>query len=352
MIEPFQQELKTFKIQNLSSQVLQSVPHDTQVQEMVSKMLGQKLSCVLITQNDEVVGIVTERGLMALLAKDSEYQNTKPLLASDIMSSPVITLRSDATLFDAIGVAKEKKIRHFPLTSPQGEIVNMLTVTDLANAHLDVYESLNHELKHQVEKQTLELRIANADLAALSRTDILMNIGNRRALETDLTYNVAMAQRYKQDFSVALFDLDFFKKYNDHYGHLAGDEALRAVSRVLGAAKRDLDKLYRYGGEEILLSMPNTDQKLAEKIAHRLIDNLELENIPHETTQRGYLTISAGVSGLAVQADTENNKAPNNKKDYQNICNKLLNNADEALYHAKESGRNCAKTKLTTIPPH
>ena len=124
-----------------------------------------------------------------------------------------------------------------------------------------------------------------------------------------------------------LCDVDFFKSYNDHYGHLAGDEVLRKVAKTIADYGRSGDTAYRYGGEEFLVILPEQDLEAATSIADRLRRAVEDLRIPHETKNPpGVVTISAGVATLSAED-------PKSADD-------VLKEADAALYAAKEMGRN------------
>jgi len=161
--------------------------------------------------------------------------------------------------------------------------------------------------------------------------DHLMCIGNRRAMEADLHHTHEQAIRNQQNYAVILFDVDYFKNYNDHYGHSAGDEALRKISAQLKSMTRGTDRLYRYGGEEILLllSAANAEQTLGS--AQRQILHFTGLNLPHEKSPFNKITISAGVGYIAPQELK--------KKSWQDV----VAEADKYLYEAKQAGRNQAK---------
>jgi diguanylate cyclase (GGDEF)-like protein len=123
-------------------------------------------------------------------------------------------------------------------------------------------------------------------------------------------------------------DLDYFKKYNDSYGHQVGDKLLRELSEMFGSMlQRKSDYIFRYGGEEFAFLLTSTDLETTEKFAAKIVENTLALNIPHPSNQLGRVTISIGVSFI----DSGHNK---------NI-EELVEMADKALYEAKKSGRNC-----------
>jgi len=161
----------------------------------------------------------------------------------------------------------------------------------------------------------------------LATHDELTGLANRRHLNKVLTQEWARFKRSKQPFAVVMIDIDFFKPYNDHYGHLAGDECLRQIAQVIQSGMRRAgDLAARYGGEEFLLILPNTRALDGRRLADTVRRSVEQLNLPHAKSPLGRLTISVGVAAMADGA-------------YED-ASALLRAADEALYAAKQGGRN------------
>ena len=125
-------------------------------------------------------------------------------------------------------------------------------------------------LHRQVADFRAQLERANLELLGQSLTDALTGLGNRRRMEEDLARTHARALRAGRSYGMVLFDIDHFKLYNDHYGHLAGDEALRQVARCLQSIARAGESVYRYGGEEFLLLLPDCSVDDAALAAERI----------------------------------------------------------------------------------
>jgi diguanylate cyclase (GGDEF)-like protein len=183
-------------------------------------------------------------------------------------------------------------------------------------------------LQRRVTDMQAQLTEANNVLRDLSRTDPLTSLGNRRRLEEDLEGIHARAQRTARPFGVALFDVDHFKLYNDHYGHLEGDEALRQVARCIGAVMRAGENAYRYGGEEFLILLPDCDLDGAVAAAERVRRVVEDQAIPHQArpSPPALVTLS-GAAGSWTAGSALSTAA-------------VLERVDEALYDAKSAGRN------------
>ena len=175
----------------------------------------------------------------------------------------------------------------------------------------------------------IDLKKFQETLTQLATTDGLTGISNRRDFDRQLLAEWNRALRMQQLLAVVMLDVDWFKKYNDHYGHQGGDDCLRQVANVLSnVAKRDSDFVARYGGEEFAIILPMTQAENALELAKNsclALSNLEL---PHALSDFGHVTLSVGVAvGCPKQNTTPHN---------------LLINADKALYTAKEKGRNRA----------
>lgn len=186
---------------------------------------------------------------------------------------------------------------------------------------------VNASLEQRVAERTRELEEANQKLVTLSTTDGLTGLSNRRRFDDVLANEYARSRRSGQPLALVMLDVDYFKKYNDRYGHQAGDDCLKAVANQLKAqVRRAGDLAARYGGEEFAIILADTDLSTAQGIAERVCQAVEATKMPHEMSLFGTVTISAG---LAVMASDCNMDAEG-----------LLHAADLALYQAKHEGRN------------
>ena len=181
-------------------------------------------------------------------------------------------------------------------------------------------------LHRRLGEQRLQLEGLNYDLTAISLRDPLTSLGNRRALEDDLEVLEARSARYGHRYCLALLDIDHFKSYNDIYGHQAGDKALQTVATVIKTQSRGGDGVYRYGGEEFLCVFPEQSLPLAAIAVERMRARIFGMAIKHEGASVGALTLSAGLGML----DPE----------HPRTAIEVLKETDEALYRAKEGGRN------------
>ncbi|MBI4987266.1 MAG: diguanylate cyclase [Rhodocyclales bacterium] len=183
------------------------------------------------------------------------------------------------------------------------------------------------QMRHSLLVLTRKLDGANRELTRLSAVDGLTGIANRRQFDEALLREWRRCLREQALLSLLMIDVDFFKQYNDGYGHQAGDECLRAVAETLRVKlRRPADIVARYGGEEFAAILPDTGLEGAMLVAEALRSAVQALGLPHEGATFGVVTVSIGVASLAPQL-TEG-------------MPKLLGAADWALYEAKRQGRN------------
>ena len=180
----------------------------------------------------------------------------------------------------------------------------------------------------QVQKQQDLLQAQSLEMQRLSYNDGLTGLANRRRFDQALSLNWALAQRNQKSLALIMCDVDYFKPYNDHYGHLRGDDALRKVGGIIQrVGTRQSDVAARYGGEEFAILLPDTDETGALEIAERIRKELHELAIPHAaSTIDEILTASLGVAAMVPGV--------------QQQPRLLVQRADEALYAAKAAGRN------------
>jgi diguanylate cyclase (GGDEF)-like protein len=196
----------------------------------------------------------------------------------------------------------------------------MIDLTDIKKAAEELQKA-NRELAHSYRK-----------LQELSIIDDLTSIPNRRHFESFFSHEWKRGLRTKGYLSLMIVDIDYFKQYNDTYGHQEGDRCLRQVAIALqDEFRRSADLLARYGGEEFVIVLPDTPLTGAAVVAKRLNGAVEAKNIPHAGSPlTDHVTISIGVSCTI----------PSEKFDRMD----LIKRADLALYRAKQGGRNCYET--------
>ena len=188
-------------------------------------------------------------------------------------------------------------------------------------------QELNKGLEDKIKSRTIELEIANSRLEIISKIDPLTGLVNRREFQSQLHLEWTKSLKEKQPISALLMDIDFFKGFNDTYGHLEGDKCLLKIANTIKkSVRQEIDIVARYGGEEFVALLPYCDADKAKKIAENIRKNVKNMKIPHSLSDiSNFVTISIGVNTLVVSQQ-------DSKEDF-------INKADIALYAAKEEGR-------------
>ncbi|MFT6093182.1 MAG: diguanylate cyclase (GGDEF)-like protein [Pseudohongiellaceae bacterium] len=265
-------------------------------------------SCALICEYDKPTGIITERDIVRLFAKNGLKEG---VTAGDVMSRDPVCVNGNTTILEALDLCESRNLRHLPVIDNTHRLIGVVTQTDLVKAHVANYQK-SDSLKDQ-----------NRKLHMLSIEDPLTGLPNRRAMEIDIKHAAAVSKRQSQPYSIALIDIDYFKRYNDGYGHQAGDEALIFIANKLRKNLRSSDKIFRYGGEEFLFLMPMTSLEGAQIATQRICDTIALEKYPHATSDLGFLSVSIGLASS-----------------FSGNWELAVEQADSALYDAKADGRN------------
>lgn len=300
------------------TRVIAGVVPQIPLADAVALMCEENCSCVLVSEGGKPVGIVTERDVARFFNRAFDEGQLPDCTVGEVMTPEPVCVIHTTSLYDALQLARDKRLRHLLVVDEHDELLGLVTQTDMVNAYIGL-----------IERQ-MELEDKNKELLLLSNEDALMGIGNRRAMTVELDFTEAAARRYSKTYAVALIDVDFFKRYNDRYGHRKGDEALKLLAKVVQQNMRESDRLYRYGGEELLLLMPEAGAVEAYCAAERVRAAVEAMRLPHEDSPFEVLTISIGVASEEAQS-----------------WQVLVEMADKALYRAKNSGRNQVSDAIT-----
>ena len=204
-----------------------------------------------------------------------------------------------------------------PIDTPDGILV-LCAVVDLTE---------RKKFEDTILEQTELLKKANERLYTEATIDSLTNIANRRSLYSQIETFLQLSRRNGQPVSILMADIDYFKQYNDDFGHLGGDRALKTVAQKMTDINRDADFVARYGGEEFAVVLPDTNQKGALMVGEKLRKAIEsISGLDRK------ITMSFGAATVTVDR-----VAPFMA---ENLRENLIKQADDALYYSKENGRN------------
>jgi diguanylate cyclase (GGDEF)-like protein len=203
---------------------------------------------------------------------------------------------------------------------------------DIALEHLKQaqvkLQEYSYNLEIEVSKRTAELEQSNKELLRLAMLDGLTMVPNRRHFDSYLEEQWTLLAQLQQPLSLILLDVDYFKLYNDHFGHLAGDDCLKQVAQAIDkAVRRPADLVARFGGEEFAVVLPLISFEGAQKVAQSIAKEINELNLPHAYSLVGdRISLSQGISSMIPST--------------QFSIKTLIATADIALYHAKQNGRN------------
>jgi diguanylate cyclase (GGDEF)-like protein len=263
-----------------------------------------------------------------------EANKVKELINSDVVEIGYINQQrweKIAEIYQALGLIRVYDMSSFlyqpipdSVWSAYVKWIKLLAIPLVVSLLVIVYlVTVTRKLKKEVELR----RNAEKSLITQAEKDALTGIYNRHAFQREFTREFSRAKRYRQPFSVLIIDIDFFKAINDKFGHLAGDEVIRSLSRVTGKLLRASDLFARYGGEEFVIMLPNTIEAEAIALAERILKVNQQNTVTYEGDSIRY-TISMGVTELWDQDEN---------------INDLFKRGDELLYEAKHAGRNCIR---------
>jgi diguanylate cyclase (GGDEF)-like protein len=242
-------------------------------------------------------------------------------------------------LFVAVGLSKQELFADWWTVTLQetAALLGMLAVIYAMVAGLLMQLRAREELEESLRRAHAELELRNQELDRQAHTDGLTGVHNRRHLDELLAKETARAVREHTPLALAMIDVDFFKRYNDHYGHAAGDDCLRMIARELTrTVNRPGDLVARFGGEEFAILMPNTGADGAQVVAEAARRAVAEARLPHCGHPEGIVTISVGIAVIeAAQA------APPRA---------LVEAADAGLYAAKAASRNCVRAGTVRAP--
>jgi diguanylate cyclase (GGDEF)-like protein len=234
-----------------------------------------------------------------------------------------IIMTSHASVDNSIAALKKGAFDY--ILKPFDDLEVVVDAANRAIANLSAIREQQY-LLNTLSRQNEELGTLNKKFRELAIRDGLTGLFNHRHGEDRLVDEVDRSRKFQRNLSLLFIDLDHFKFFNDKHGHLAGDEVLHSLGKLMSGATRDSDTLARWGGEEFIIIAPETDEQQACQLAETIRRKVAEYAFPHADQQPlGYLSLSIGVATMSDGIDN---------------AEELLRLADKAVYRAKESGRN------------
>ena len=275
---------------------------------------------VVILDEKKPIGILTTKDVMRLIRSKSDLNMPIKMY----MSSPVDTVNVSSSIKYALEYVKEKRYKRIVVVNEDGTFAGIINQSELISLTYSKWANLMKKYQSELSEINSMLEKKNKEYEYMASTDSLTGLYNRyKFSELFLSSYKSMIQRDNK-MSLIMLDIDFFKKVNDTYGHNVGDAVLIQVSHVMLKILRNVDIVARWGGEEFIMLLPTANIDNAYTLAQKIrtsIENQEIDIV-------GKITVSIGVSEV-MEGDS---------------MEEAIKKADDTLYLAKNSGRNCVKT--------
>ena len=322
------------------STVVQGIA-DESVLQIARKMTEHTVSCVVIVDPSThfPLGIITERDITQFHVLGLNLSETT---AGEVMSTPLTTVRPYDSLWFVQEQMLKLRVKRLVVVRSSGELAGIVTQTQMLKLlnPVEMYKIMG-QMKKTIEEQTHQLRelncqlqLANDELYRKASVDGLTGIPNRRRFDEYLSETWKNLSQTQGELTLVICDVDFFKTYNDIYGHVKGDTCLTQIAQALKQTVRSSsDLVARYGGEEFTIILPNCGEIGAERALENLLKQVHTLNIPHTGSGvADFVTISLGAATVGFPS-TGSPTA-------------LIQLADKKLYESKQQGRNCFRFEI------
>ncbi|MEM9537684.1 MAG: diguanylate cyclase [Cyanobacteria bacterium P01_E01_bin.45] len=307
------------------------------VLQIAQRMTDLAVSCITITDpaTHHPLGIITERDIAQFHTLGLDIAETQ---ARTVMSQPLFTVQQDELLWSVLEIMRHRHIRRLVVVQPTGEIAGLVHQTDILKLlnPAEMYRILE-QMQATIDRQTEQLRklnrtllMVNDDLHRKASFDGLTQLSNRRSFDDYLVQVWEWLSGEQGELTLMICDVDFFKIYNDLYGHMAGDTCLKLIADSLKQVVRSsTDMVARYGGEEFAIILPKCGFEGAERAAQTIRRHLQQLDITHNgSSVSDRISVSIGAATVALPS--------------ANSPTHLLKLSDDKLYEAKRLGRDRA----------
>lgn len=292
--------MSTALIREFMTSNVTSIAVVTPLVEMANIMKTQQLSSVVIVEHGLPIGIVSERD-MSNLSAHLLFGGQPPEL-QQLMSANLVTISAEKSCEHAAELMRRHKIRHVIAIEPTGLLCGVFDQSNLLRSRLYEIEHQYNATAHRVSKLHQSLEDSQAELDRAATQDPLLGIGNRFAMDEALLKAADSGQPY----SVAVIDIDYFKRFNDYYNHAHGDKALLEVCQITRLALNNKARLFRQSGNTLLALF--CDDELIDKTtyAENILQGVSDLDVPHTTAPLGRISVSIGISNCFTQESEPN----------------------------------------------
>jgi diguanylate cyclase (GGDEF)-like protein len=298
------------------------VQEDTKTLDVLTKMVENNLDNVIIERDNQPFGIITTKDVMRLLKSSADLL----VDISTYMTSPLETLKETSTLKEAISFMNKKHFKRIVVVNDKDEIVSIMLQRELISLSYSKWATIMKEYSSELSQINELLHKKTKKYEEMASVDQLTGLYNRyKFTELFVSLYGTMVKR-ENDMSLIMLDIDHFKNINDTYGHNIGDKVLVDISNILKQYFRNVDIVGRWGGEEFVVLVPTANSTNCEKLADKIRRAIQEAKILDDLE----VTASFGITQIKLGDTLEI----------------AISRADEALYDAKNSGRNTIKINL------
>ncbi len=284
-----------------------------------TRLMSEKYtdSIIVLGKDNKPNGIFTTKDFLNILHLDADLSHP----VKNFMSTPIETTSYDTTIYDALEFVRKKQFKRLVVVDANDETIGVVTQSELLRLVNNKWMDIIKEKGNELSKINEELINKTAQLEMQASTDFLTKLYNRSKFDSMVNYEIHQVQRYSnRNLSLILLDIDDFKYINDNYGHDVGDSILQEIAKIITISSRKSDIAARWGGEEFILMLPETNIEQALLVAQKIRSTIQ----NHEFVKRLKITCSLGVSQFQTT----------------DIYTQLFKRADGALYKAKNNGKN------------
>jgi two-component system cell cycle response regulator len=285
------------------------VDDETATRDALKRTLRGEFEILEASSADEALKVLKENKDIAVILTDEKMPH-----------------KSGTALLSDVRILYPRVAR--AMISGQVKIEQMMVAINSAEVHRFILKPWENEILRLQMQEALLFHHSLEEITRLEKlaiTDPVTGLSNHRYFQEKIRKEMERSQRHSRVFSLMMVDVDHFKKFNDKFGHPEGDKALAQIAKLLKSATRTADSVSRYGGEEFALILPETAKPAAVEVADRIRRDLENISVSAALMEPHPITLSIGVSSFP---------------DDGNTCELMISKADQALYRAKELGRN------------
>lgn len=295
---------------------------DVKTADLLCEMAQNSFESAIVIEDFIPIGIFTTKDVLKVIEKNEDSD----LPVSSYMSAPVETINKNSSVKNALDFLKQKHYKRVVVVDDDGKMSGVISQKELIATTYSRWAVLTKEYQKELTEINIALVNKNIKYKDIASRDSLTKLYNRYKFAEFYQFSYETMIERESEMSLIMIDIDNFKKINDTYGHNAGDSVIVEISQTLVKNLRNIDIVCRWGGEEFVILLPAVDIEnaalLAEKL-RRYIEDLELGNV-------GTITASFGIAKVVEEDDLKS----------------VIHRADEALYLAKKSGRNCVKLQI------